>query len=91
MPAQEAQPDLEHDQDYDGHLQSVGPSGSHVTLTDATGRRISLRTNQVGNFYTAERLAFPLTVAVDGATMPTPVTYGGCNRCHGAGDSGGGD
>ena len=66
-------------------------SGSHVTLTDATGRRISLRTNQVGNFYTAERLAFPLTVAVDGATMPTPVTYGGCNRCHGAGDSGGGD
>jgi hypothetical protein len=71
-----------------------GVEGGHVTLTDASGRTIRLRTNQAGNFYTAESLAFPVraTVEVNGATvaMLAPVTYGGCNACHGlpaAGDA----
>lgn len=56
--------------------------GQHVTFTDANGRTVTVRTNQAGNFYTAEPLALPLAVSVDGAAMPAPVTYGGCNRCH---------
>ena len=57
--------------------------GANVTLTDSAGNSFTLRGNQVGNFYTAEPLVFPLTVSVDGRTMSDPVTYGGCNRCHG--------
>lgn len=65
-----------------------GGQGSHVTITDSNGKSFTLRTNQVGNFYTAERLAFPLRVSVDGSEMPDPVTYGGCNACHGEGGGG---
>ncbi len=62
-----------------------GGQGSNVTLTDATGKSFMLRTNQVGNFYTAESLSFPLQVSVDGKAMPNAVTYGGCNKCHAGG------
>lgn len=62
--------------------------GAHVTVTDASGKSFTLRGNQVGNFYSAEPVAFPLTVSVDGRTMPEPVTYGGCNSCHGGGARG---
>lgn len=66
-----------------------GGPGARVTLTDSTGKTLTLATNQVGNFYTAEPLRFPLTVTVGSARMPDRVTYGGCNDCHGAGGSGG--
>jgi hypothetical protein len=56
--------------------------GSKVTLVDQNGKTVTLTGNQVGNFYTAEGLAFPLTVSVDGRQMPQPLTYGGCNVCH---------
>ena len=59
------------------------PQGSRVAIADAAGKSFTLTTNQVGNFYSAEPVTFPLTVSVDGKTMPNPVTYGGCNRCHG--------
>ena len=61
--------------------------GAHVTLTDSAGRSFTLRGNLVGNFYTAEPLVFPLTVSVEGRTMPDPVTYGGCNQCHSSGST----
>ena len=66
--------------------------GAGVTIADAAGKSFTLRGNAAGNFYTAESLTFPLTVSVDGQTMPNPVTWGGCNRCHGSGggDAGGG-
>jgi hypothetical protein len=64
-----------------------GGAGVRVTLTDAAGKSVALTTNQVGNFYTEQPLAFPLTVTAAGARMPDPVTYGGCNRCHGPGGS----
>ena len=64
-----------------------GGPGARVTLTDSTGKTLTLATNQVGNFYTAEPLRFPLTVTVGSARMPDRVTYGGCNDCHGAGGS----
>jgi hypothetical protein len=60
--------------------------GATVTLTDASGKTVTLRGNSVGNFYTAEPLAYPLAASVDGRTMSEPVTYGGCNRCHDGGD-----
>lgn len=56
--------------------------GAQVTITDANGKSFTLKGNSVGNFYTREGLQFPLTVSVDGTTMPAPVTYGGCNACH---------
>jgi hypothetical protein len=58
--------------------------GAPVTISDSAGKSFTLHGNQVGNFYTAEPLAFPLTVSVGGRTMPDPVTYGGCNSCHGS-------
>jgi hypothetical protein len=64
--------------------------GSRITIVDSHGKTISLRGNQAGNFYTAEGLAFPITISVDGALMATSTapttpfvsTYGGCNMCH---------
>jgi len=66
-----------------------GPPGRTVSISDANGKAVTLVTNAAGNFYTEEAIAFPLRVSVAGEAMPDPVTYGGCNRCHGAG--GGGD
>jgi hypothetical protein len=69
-----------------GSDADAGLEGARVHLTDANGRSITLRTNQAGNFYTAERLRFPLRVAVTagGVTKPMEdaVEYGGCNHCH---------
>ncbi len=65
------------------------PQGGTVSVADATGKTVTLTTNQVGNFYTSDPLSFPLTVSVNGQTMPEPVTYGGCNACHGGGGGGG--
>jgi hypothetical protein len=76
---------------HDGHaarrwtVAGTWRPGSQITITDAAGKSFALRGNEVGNFYTAEPLVFPLTLSVDGRTMPTPASYGGCNRCHGAG------
>ncbi len=68
---------------------TFGGQGNAVSITDAKGRSFTLRTNQAGNFYTAEPLAFPLRVSVNGAAMPGLVTDGSCNRCHGDGGGGG--
>jgi hypothetical protein len=67
--------------------------GARVQIVDANGKTVNLRGNDAGNFYTAESLAFPLTVSVDGKVMPDPavlttprpaakLAYGGCNACH---------
>jgi hypothetical protein len=73
-----------------------GGQGNQVVLRDAGGQVLTLRTNRAGNFWTAESLRFPITVAVNGQVMPGPpqganlaaARDGSCNRCHG---SGGGD
>jgi hypothetical protein len=64
-------------------------AGRTITVTDARGQTVSMTTNAVGNFYTSQALTFPLTARAGGQTMPAPVTYGGCNRCHGPGGSAG--
>jgi hypothetical protein len=63
--------------------------GARVSVTDANGKTVPMRGNDVGNFYTAESLTPPLTVFVDGVEMVTTalesggkVKYGGCNLCH---------
>ena len=61
--------------------------GSQVTLVDQNGKSVSLRGNEVGNFYTAESLVFPVHAWVDGKKMPDvqgnlALNYGGCNVCH---------
>lgn len=69
--------------------------GNRVEVRDAGGRVVTVRTNRAGNFWTAEPLRFPITVAVNGRVMPGPpdgenlttARDGSCNRCH---DSGGG-
>jgi hypothetical protein len=65
---------------------SAGLRGVSVHATDAEGRTVTIRSNQAGNFYLADQLAFPLRVSIeqDGVvkTMAPLVTYGGCNHCH---------
>lgn len=69
--------------------------GARVTITDALGKTVGLRGNDAGNFYTAEGLVFPLTVAVNGKVMPDPNAAvepkppariseraASCNLCH---------
>jgi len=64
--------------------------GATIKVVDQNGKTVTMRGNEVGNFYTAEGLVFPLTVYVNGRVMtstidhvtPQPVTYGGCNVCH---------
>jgi hypothetical protein len=64
--------------------------GATITVVDPNGKTVTMRGNEVGNFYTAETLAFPLTVYVNGRVMtsmtdhvtPQLITYGGCNLCH---------
>lgn len=65
---------------------SDGVRGVKVHAVDATGRRVTVTSNEAGNFYLADRLTFPLQVSVErgGRTseMEDPVLDGGCNRCH---------
>jgi hypothetical protein len=65
---------------------SGGVRGALVHATDANGRAVTIRSNEAGNFYLADGLAFPLRVSIERGgvvkTMPDPVEYGGCNGCH---------
>lgn len=66
---------------------SAGVQGVQVTLVDAAGRSVSLRTNAAGNFYTREPLRFPVRASIerDGVrrAMVAPAPHGACNGCHG--------
>jgi hypothetical protein len=63
-----------------------GVKGARVHLTGADGRTVTIRSNEVGNFYTKEPLALPLRVTVEkggqSATMEPLSPDGACNRCH---------
>jgi hypothetical protein len=65
---------------------SSGVRGVRVHATDATGRTVTVVSNEAGNFYIRDGLTFPLHVALerDGriSTMEEAVSYGGCNGCH---------
>jgi hypothetical protein len=62
-----------------------GLAGATVSITDATGKQVSLTSNSVGNFYTQEALAFPIAIGVSVGTVVQKMaaaTNGGCNGCH---------
>jgi hypothetical protein len=63
-----------------------GVEGAQVHVRDASGRSFTLETNRAGNFYSAERVQFPLRVSVEhrgvDRAMELDVPYGGCNACH---------
>ena len=71
---------------FDPANPAFGVEGANVTITDANGFSFSLRTNQAGNFYSAETVALPLTACVERngqkTCQPTPVTSGACSNCH---------
>jgi hypothetical protein len=68
---------------------SPGLGGVLVTLTDAGGKVVTLRSNRAGNFWTAEKLTFPVAVVVrrEGSERRRevargPCSAGTCNGCH---------
>ncbi len=65
---------------------SAGIEGVDVEVTDAAGFSFVLQSNVVGNFYSAEKVAFPLRVCVgrNGARrcMESLAQNGACNSCH---------
>jgi hypothetical protein len=60
---------------------------AEIDITDLGGRHFTLRSNGAGNFYSAEAIVFPATVAVTvgGQTlsMEKQSPTGQCNACHG--------
>lgn len=72
---------------------SDGVIGGTITLEDASGKVVTLTSNDAGNFYTSKSLDFPLTasVTISGVTktMSAEVTNGGCASCHAATPAGG--
>lgn len=77
--------------DIDGSSPAAGVT---VRLVDANASEVVLTTNAAGNFYTAEPLAFPISVEVDlnGNTVAMQSTEqtGACNSCHQGGGAAGG-
>ncbi len=69
-----------------GAAANAGIEGVDVQVTDAAGFSFVLHSNLVGNFYSAETVAYPLRVCVarNGATrcMEEPSPSGACNACH---------
>ncbi|MGZ6142474.1 MAG: hypothetical protein ACXWLM_03995 [Myxococcales bacterium] len=71
---------------FDAPDAGTGVEGAQVWVTDAKGFSFSLRTNLVGNFYSAEEIALPLSACIERNGKKTcqlsPVTSGACNLCH---------
>jgi hypothetical protein len=69
--------------DHQGTRPAVGAT---VTVTDAKGVSVSLTTNEVGNFFTTERLFPPLQARIEHQgvvrEMKTKQPHGACNHCH---------
>ncbi len=67
---------------------SAGYEGAEIQVTDANGWSFSLRSNEAGNFYSAESPTFPLHVCLNanGTTrcQQSALTSGACNSCHSA-------
>jgi hypothetical protein len=64
----------------------AGVEGVTIRVTDVTGKRISVVSNQAGNFWSAEPLTPPLSVEAElegrVVTMPVTTPTGGCALCH---------
>jgi hypothetical protein len=64
----------------------AGEEGAQVIVTGADGKVLTLTSNSVGNFYTAEAIAKPFTVVIQRGSfkmvMTAPPTTGACSACH---------
>ncbi len=65
-----------------------GLFNAEIDITDVNGQHFTLRSNGAGNFYSAEPIVFPATVAVTvgGQTLSDVERQsptGQCNACHG--------
>lgn len=63
-----------------------GDNDVHVEITDAAGTTITLSVNSAGNFYSTERVAYPIqakvvTIGQERAMGAAQMT-GACNSCH---------
>ncbi|MBL8956788.1 MAG: hypothetical protein JNK82_38800 [Myxococcaceae bacterium] len=73
---------------YESHDAEVcgGVGGVTVRVTDANGKRVSVVTNDVGNFWSTEPLVAPYSLEVERAgrvaAMPVTTPTGGCALCH---------
>ena len=69
-------------------LVDEGLEAAEIHVTDKNGKQLTLRSNSVGNFYTAEDVAFPLALELQfhnrRIVMQTPADSGACNTCHSA-------
>jgi hypothetical protein len=69
-------------------------AGAQVKAVDANGVTVSLTSDQIGNFYSAESMTAPFTITVSYrgrmVKMPGPASSGGCNTdsCHVVGSAG---
>ena len=65
---------------------SDGVRGVTVTVTDRNGKSVTVRSNEAGNFYSAEKLTPPFRASMSRGgrveTMEDTFEYGGCNTCH---------
>ena len=65
---------------------SAGFEGAEIQVTDANGWSYSLRSNEVGNFYSAESPTFPLHVCISAngtvSCQQSTLASGACNSCH---------
>lgn len=68
---------------------ATGLAKATIELVDSQGKTLTLRSNKAGNFFSTEKLSFPVAVEIqrDGATNRAsvkagPCTSGGCNACH---------
>jgi hypothetical protein len=72
---------------FDPADPAQGFEGAYVHVTDANGWSFSLRTNEAGNFYTREDVAFPLQVCISRGSasrcQASALATGSCNSCHG--------
>jgi hypothetical protein len=63
-----------------------GMSGPTVEVTDATGKVVTLTTNQAGTFFSEEPIALPVRARVitngKERVMKDPVPTGNCASCH---------
>jgi hypothetical protein len=75
---------------FTSETSTVPVDGAAITIIDATGKRIVLRTAQNGNFWSQDTMTFPVTVWASACPTVQPmvmkVTSGdvSCNRstCH---------
>jgi len=71
---------------FDAIGGNTGVSGATIEIIDANGQKVVVATAANGNFYTTQRVRFPLNVRASQCPadlrMQTMTYQGSCNGCH---------